>query len=108
MDVDQQGVTQLENDPFTLEVATPVDLSIWQSRVWREASGPESGLNARGPTAEAVAQTLLRLLESHRLSTSFIPVDGATCEESPLQSFIQRWHTIAMYVAQLKWFCPVG
>jgi hypothetical protein len=81
-------------NPFTIPRASDIELNHWQSEVFVETDG--EGLDVEGPTAEAVAEALLSLLESHQSSIPFVSPEGVFCAATPLVSFIQRWHHIRM------------
>jgi hypothetical protein len=74
---------------------------IFRSRCFRE--GENDGLNAIGPTAEAIAHTLLDILEFHWASINnptyrgvFEPRVGVTCDLQPLHAFISDFHQFEM------------
>lgn len=81
-------------DGFNILRASTNELLLWQNNVYSSAN--YDGLDVSGPTADAVADALLSLLKSHKLSTPFVPPEGVVCEKLPLGSFSQRWHNIRM------------
>jgi hypothetical protein len=80
----------------TITRASDFELERWRNGVLEGVVG--GGLLVHGPTANAVAEALLSLLEFHRSSTPPVFPDDVVCEVTPLHSFIQRWHNIRMYV----------
>jgi hypothetical protein len=75
----------------------------WQDMVFTESDG--EGLQVIGPTAEAIADTLIALVRSHRSSVPFVPATAVECEQSPLRCFFNRWHDIQMQVHHLSTIC---
>jgi hypothetical protein len=70
---------------------------VFSSRSFR--ADENDGLHAVGPTAEAIARTLLDMLDFHWGSISnptyrgvFEPRVGVTCDLQPLHAFISDFH----------------
>jgi hypothetical protein len=67
----------------------------WQIKIFEETQG--EGLTISGPSAEAIADALILMLECHQSSTAYQSPPGVISQNMPLRNFIQRWHTIQMY-----------
>jgi hypothetical protein len=83
-----------------IPVASVATVDSWQNKVYG-MNGRGQALKVTGSTVGTIADTLLALLKSHRTGIPFSPTPGVRCAESPLQSFIQRFHDIEMYAKRI-------
>jgi len=98
---DHSARTDHTRNAFSIPRAHTTELLCWQNKVYTAVDGGrtvnlDDGLHVCGQTVDAVAEALISLLRSHRLSTPFVPPEGVVCDRLPLRSFIQRWHRVRM------------
>jgi hypothetical protein len=88
-----------------IPVASNSAIDSWQSTIFSH-NGRLLPLKVAGPTARAVAETLLARLVSLRDGTPFSARSDVRCQVDSLASFIHRYHDIEMCVDRVVLCIP--